>query len=145
MAAIINRKFEVMQMLLEGGANINAVAKVRNLPSWSTFYTVLHIKTMSCTILCIFLFNSSSPQFSSTLHYTILHCTTLDYPTSHYTTLQYTALHYTTLHHTTLHSTHTPPYSKCHVFAICLTQLYTHTERLHCPSVRGNKLFCERS
>ena len=101
MAAIINRKFEVMQMLLEGGANINAVAKVRNLPSWSTFYTVLHIKTMFCTILCIFLFNSSSLQFSSTLHYTILHCNTLDYPTSHYTTLQYTALHYTTLHHTT--------------------------------------------
>ena len=29
MAAIINRKFEVMHMLLEGGANINAVAKVK--------------------------------------------------------------------------------------------------------------------
>jgi hypothetical protein len=44
MAAIINRKFEVMHMLLDEGANINAVAKVKNILSYLTLYTALNIK-----------------------------------------------------------------------------------------------------
>ena len=39
MAAIINRKIEVMSLLIEGGANINAIARVSKHPL--IFYDVI--------------------------------------------------------------------------------------------------------
>lgn len=92
MVAIINRKFEVMHMLLEGGANINAVAKVRNILSYLTLYTVQHIKTWICTLPYIFSLNSSSFWFFFLEHHTTLHYTTHNIMSSQYTLL-YTTLH----------------------------------------------------